>query len=233
METSGRLYSAVAIALSIIIFGSLLAYGITHFRRDERTVLVKGLAEKVVEANQAVWSIQFNATDDDMKRVYQKVNQSQNILKQFIKSQGFDSENLQILPVTITDNTTSAYNQNTIMKRFRADGRAILTTRDVGRIRQAIQATEQLIEKGLVLTYSDVDFRFTNLNQIKPTMLDEATLNAKKAAETFAKNSNCHISGIKRATQGLFTIKSADQSTSQINPLKIVRVVTTVEYYLG
>ena len=63
-------------------------------------------------------------------------------------------------------------------------------------------------------------------------MLTAATANAKEAANTFAKNANSQLGGIRQASQGLFTVQNADDSYGDNSPDKKVRVVTTVQYYL-
>jgi hypothetical protein len=76
---------------------------------------------------------------------------------------------------------------------------------------------------------SQVQYLFTELNSIKPQMIEEATKNAREAAEKFAIDSDSKVGKIKRATQGMFSINDRDMNTPY---RKIVRVVTTVEYYL-
>lgn len=60
-------------------------------------------------------------------------------------------------------------------------------------------------------------------------MIEEATKNARNAAEKFAIDSNSKLGKIKRANQGQFTISDRDPNTPYI---KTIRVVTTVDYYL-
>ncbi len=74
------------------------------------------------------------------------------------------------------------------------------------------------------------EFLFTGLNDIKPAMIEEATKNARKAAEQFAKDSGSKVGKIRSATQGLFTITDRDMNSPD---RKNIRVVTTVEYYLS
>jgi len=74
------------------------------------------------------------------------------------------------------------------------------------------------------------EFLFTGLNDIKPTMIEEATKNARMAAEQFAKDSGSKVGKIRSASQGLFTITDRDMNSPD---RKNVRVVTTVEYYLS
>lgn len=73
-------------------------------------------------------------------------------------------------------------------------------------------------------------YSFTGLNEIKPKMIEEATKNARAAAEKFAQDSESKLGKIKNASQGQFSITNRDENTPHI---KRVRVVTTINYYLN
>jgi hypothetical protein len=60
-------------------------------------------------------------------------------------------------------------------------------------------------------------------------MIEEATRNARAAAEKFAKDSESKLGKIKSASQGQFSISDRDANSPHI---KVVRVVSTVEYLL-
>ena len=60
-------------------------------------------------------------------------------------------------------------------------------------------------------------------------MIEEATRNARAAAEKFAKDSDSSLGKIRNASQGQFSITNRDENTPYI---KTVRVVTTINYYL-
>ena len=60
-------------------------------------------------------------------------------------------------------------------------------------------------------------------------MIEEATKNARLAAEKFAKDSESELGKIKHAYQGQFTINDRDMNTPHI---KRIRVVTTIDYSL-
>jgi hypothetical protein len=60
-------------------------------------------------------------------------------------------------------------------------------------------------------------------------MIEEATKNAREAAEKFAKDSQSRLGKIKSASQGQFSISDRDANSPHI---KVVRVVSTVEYLL-
>ena len=76
----------------------------------------------------------------------------------------------------------------------------------------------------------NTQYLFTELETIKPGMIAEATKDARRAAEQFAKDSGSGVGAIRNAQQGLFSIEDRDQFSPEF---KKVRVVTTVDYYLS
>jgi hypothetical protein len=65
------------------------------------------------------------------------------------------------------------------------------------------------------------------LNQIKPAMIEEATKNARIAAEQFSRDSQTTLGKLKSAAQGWFQVENRDAATPE---RKLVRVVVDVEY---
>jgi len=66
-------------------------------------------------------------------------------------------------------------------------------------------------------------------------MIADATARAREAASQFARDSRSQLGGIRQANQGIFEILPRDQApgineSSQI--AKVVRVVSTIDYYL-
>ena len=77
---------------------------------------------------------------------------------------------------------------------------------------------------------AEVLVKFEGLNELKPSMVEEATKNARETAEKFAKDSDSELGKIKRASQGSFSIENRDSNTPHI---KRVRVVSSITYYLS
>ncbi len=90
------------------------------------------------------------------------------------------------------------------------------------------------MSKGILLgsknTWRPIEYIFTGLNDLKPSMVGEATKNAREVAEKFARDSDSKVGEIRMARQGLFTINDRDQNTPQV---KIVRVVSTIDFQLN
>jgi len=228
------IFSALILAVGIAIAGIALACSIYAFKNFDHYVSVKGLAEQVVKSNDAVWQIKVSAADDQLSNVYTQITNAQNKITAFLKDQGFQLEEIQLMTVDVTDNAAQAYSGNKNAKRYAANAGVVLHTGRIDLLSAAQQKINQLVQAGIVLTQSQTAYYFTKLNDIKPTMLDSATANAKKAAELFAHNSGNNLGKIRTASQGLFTIEDLAQQGYGANSsvMKNVRVVTTVEYFL-
>ena len=91
----------------------------------------------------------------------------------------------------------------------------------------------ELIRQGIALAGGEyqyqVIFSYNGFNDIKQDMIVEATKNARLSADKFAKDSDSKLGKIKTANQGQFSVSDRDNNTPYI---KIVRVVTTIQYYL-
>lgn len=62
-----------------------------------------------------------------------------------------------------------------------------------------------------------------------------AIVAAREAAEQFARDADADVGDLRRANQGVFELRARDQAmgiTEAQQPVKTVRVVTTVDYYL-
>ena len=58
-----------------------------------------------------------------------------------------------------------------------------------------------------------MQYEYTDLNKVKPQMIEEATKNAREAAEKFAKDSGSNLGKIRQANQGQFSINDRDPNT--------------------
>lgn len=233
---NNRLAAAVVMALGMVVSTWLLSNGLVRFKQFERSVEVKGLAEREVPADTAVWPIAFSEAGTDLRALYQSLQDKNAVIIDFLKAQGFKPEEISVSAPSINDRQAQDYGSAELASRLRYSGKSVITvyTRQVDAVRRAIPQLVVLGEKGIALNTGDYEnrarFLFTGLNALKPAMIEEATRNARQAAEKFAKDSDSTLGKIKRASQGQFSIEDRDPSTAH---LKKVRVVSTVDYFLA
>lgn len=225
----------ITLALGIVLGGYLIGNALYKIRAAERYVTVKGLAERNVPADLAIWPITFKETENDLSELQRKLDTNQNRVRRFLINSGFKETEMSESPPQITDFHAQTYYQGDKKPKFRYMAQTTITLRsnNVTAVKQAMKQSGELVKNGVVLIAGSygrsTEFLFTSLNKIKPEMIAQATQNARKAAEQFAKDSGSIVGTIRKARQGLFSISDRDRNTPD---LKKVRVVTTVEYFL-
>jgi hypothetical protein len=232
------------IALGVALGGMFIGRGFLASRM-ERFVTVRGLVERPVRADVALWTVSFSATNDDVARANAQIERDRVLSIAFAKKQGFTDAEIEQAPTKVTDQTRYGGNEARASGRYRVDGGVRIRSSNVDRVQQASQLTGELIAQGVVLSFeSDSGFAnpsyyFTKLDEIRPSMLADATKSARAVAEQFAKDSGSKLGAIRRANQGVFQILPRDAVDGQgtfEEPKSIdkkVRLVSTIDYYLG
>ncbi|QJR04555.1 SIMPL domain-containing protein [Sphingobium yanoikuyae] len=230
MRDKVLLGSAAVLAIGVIAGGYLLGDGLKRARAADRSVTVRGLAEKDVTADLATWSISYSATGTDLPTVRAEIDANTQELKAYFSSLGFKPDALTPVGAGVNQYLNNGINNITITQRM------LLRTTDIARAQRAVAQQFDLVRRGVTLQEgSGMRYSFTRLNDLKPPMVAAATRDARAAAEQFAKDSGSGVGGIKSATQGYFSIDPRDGEGgdgSSDTPYKKVRVVTTVDFYL-
>ena len=192
-------------------------------------LLSKGLAEKTVQANEAMMTLRFSANGDSLQTVYHNIQHSQKAIIGFLTQHGIQRQRIMVGSVSVNTNPQDTKQH---MPKFTAYSSINVTTPQVDVIRSLNQKTSDFIQQNVLLSATNVSYHFTALNHIKAGMLTTATAQAKEAAKTFAHNAHAKVGSIRQASQGLFTITDADGGYGNNNTHKTVRVVVHVQYLL-
>ena len=230
-----RIIEALLLAIGMVAGAWVLGQSLLQFKQADRSVEVKGLAEREVPADTVIWPVAFSEADNDLPRLYQTLQEKNAKIAAFLQAGGFKPEEISVSAPSITDRQAQDYGNVQLAERLRYTGKSTLTvyTRQVDRVREAMARLGELGKQGIALSPEQYEnrtqFLFTGLNALKPAMIEEATKNARLSAEKFAKDSDSRLGKIRRANQGQFSIENRDASTPHI---KKVRVVSSVEYSL-
>lgn len=222
----------LAIAIGLVTGGSYLKSAAIQWKSAERTVTVKGLAEREVRATLALWPLHFTVTGDALGEVQQRVNAQADIIRAFLADAGFKSDTITLTSPEVTDRYANNYGNQRPPSRYSAEATLLVRTEAIGAVKQAMPRVGELISQGVVLSPNynyRTEFLFTELEEIKPEMIAAATADARKAARQFAQDSGSRVGAIRAASQGYFSITDLDSYTPDI---KRVRVVTTIDYAL-
>jgi len=236
----------ILLALGLVLGGWALGSQIKASRLNDRYVEVKGLVERTVKSDLAVWSLSYKEAGDDLATLYDRTETDKKTILQFLAEQGLQPSEIELGGVRVIDTEANEYGGKRGAKRYIVEQEISVSTSRVDQVAAAAQKTILLVHKGIVLNSTGsqgVTYKFTGLNSIKPDMITEATRNARAAAARFAADSGSNVGSIRYANQGTFSIEAADQiggtgedgygsGNGDGSLMKTVRVVTSVQYYL-
>lgn len=228
------LWLSAALVLASIILGCCAVSAVKRAKSYERTVSVKGLCEKEVKADRVIWPLTYKIGGNDLSYLNKSIKENNKIIIEWLKSNGIKAEEITQSAPDITDNRANGYSYDRAYN-YVVSSAVTVCTGNVDQVIDLESRLDELIDKGVPVGTGDswehrTEYSFNALNDIKPAMIEEATVNAREVAEKFAKDSNSKLGKIKTANQGQFSITDRDQNTPYI---KNVRVVTNVIYYLN
>src|SRR5574344_1271531 len=230
---NGHILTLAAVVIGAAILSFSIFSSVKYFKSYDRVVSVKGLAERDVPANRVIWPIAFKEIGNDLASLYSSINSKNKIIKDYLIESGLDETEISVSAPQIIDMSAERYQSQPAAYRYNITSVLTVTSEKVELVRGLISSQSDLLQKGVALSTGDyqfvTQFVYTKLNEIKPAMIEEATKNAREAAEKFAKDSQSRLGKIKSASQGQFSISDRDANSPHI---KVVRVVSTVEYLL-
>lgn len=232
---------SIILATGITLAGLLAGAGLARARANDRYVTVKGVAEREVKADLAIWPLRVVAASEELGAAQASLESGMAKIRAFLVRQGIDTTSASVQDFVVSDASTEGGYQQGSRARFVIRQTMVVRSTRPEQVLAASQRVGELVSAGVVLSSGGdygsggPTFVFTGLNGLKPKMIADATARAREAAEQFAHDSRTSLGGIRTANQGVFEILPRDpapgmQQEGQIN--KTVRVVSTVEYFL-
>ena len=198
----GKFYSGLFIMVGLVVLGMMMPRAVEKYRSYDRTVNVKGLCEKEVKADKVIWPVVYRVMANDIQSVYDQTDGNNAAIIAFLKSGGISDSEITVSVPEISDKYASEYGSNDRTFRYIAKNVITVCTSDVDEVLALMSRQSELLKKGIVTAGGNqwenpVEFKYEGLNGIKPEMIEEATRNAREAAQKFAKDSDSRLGKLK------------------------------------
>lgn len=231
--------AGIAVGLGIAVAASLGGRALVEARAPERAVSVKGLAERPVEADIAVWRLPFRGDGPTADDAVAAATSARDAVRAFALEGGLTEADLTEEPFALRAERTIVEQGAADRFRYFAVGALRIRTAEVATVEALSGRTLELLTRGVALGETDYAeaprpiYAFTGLNAIKPDMIAEATRAARDAAQRFAADSGARLGPILRANQGVVQILPRDEGFPEpFERRKLVRIVASVDYQL-
>lgn len=236
-----QILSFAFIALGLSLSGYFLGSGLQFFKTGfQRSVTVKGIAQKTVESDILKVDIRFWEEGDNALHLRKKAAEWEKIVLSLLEKEGVKKEDIITTPADL----------KTKMKSLKDPQTGHYYEREELQIEQTIKiiSSELVLGEKLKNTIHpdnlgdhkynlNLQYEFTNIDSIRPEMIAASLKSAQKAADEFAKASGVKIGKISKAQQGRFTITSPSASdeydpNEAYSKAKKVRVISNVTFDL-
>ncbi len=232
MQSRNFTLAAALMAVGVALAGYFIGSGFLKARSADRSVTVRGLAEREVAADLVIWPITYTVTADDLGTLQRRTDEGAAKIRSFL-SGSFSDDEISSSEARVTDRQAQGMmDQSGRLERFVAESTVTVRSDRIDVVRAAMERSGELVAQGVALIRSyetSTEYFFTALDQVKPEMIREATQDARRAAQQFAEDSGSRVGGIRSAQQGYFSIEDRDRFSPEF---KKIRVVTTVQYFL-
>lgn len=219
-----KLFGKLALGLGILIFPIVFFFAAHNFSKQGAYVEVKGLSEKIVKADVAIWSMNFEVKSNDVDSLYAGIEKNTKATKAFLIAKGFEEAEISIAPANIYQDTYAGS-----LFRYNSTTQLSVYTKKVDLVKSASKDTLSLVKEGVTFNQNSIEFQFSDINSVKPEMLAEAIKNAKVSATQFAEESGSRLGSISRGNQGVFDITDKDPGSPEF---KKIRVVSSLRFLL-
>ena len=176
---------SIILAIGLFLLGFFLKNGLDGFANKDRVVNVKGLAEMEVKANKVTWPLMYKEIGNDLNSLYNKINSTNTAIVNFLKENGLEENEITVNAPEIIDMNAERYSSNQSNYRYNVTQVITVASSKVDLVRRLINEQSELLKQGIAITSGDymyrVQYEYTDLNSIKPQMIEEATKNARTA----------------------------------------------------
>jgi hypothetical protein len=144
----------VLLALGLILGGWVLGAEIKETRLSDRYVTVKGLVERAVKSDLAIWPLSYKEAGDDLSSVYAKTEADKQAILQFLDQQGIKAPEIELGVVRVVDTQANEFGGTRAPHRYVVEQQITVRSTHVDQVGAAAQKTMLLLQKGIVLNGS-------------------------------------------------------------------------------
>jgi hypothetical protein len=197
--------AALVLGAAAILAATVFGVFFRSARTTRDTIQVTGAATEPFEADVVKWSITISrqVATDGVADGYAALREDRAQVVRRLGEAGIPEQTLNVQPVT----ANPRWDQFGSQVGFSLDQGLTVVAEGGGRELEALALDPRsLLEGGVVLQYSRLEYFFSGIDELKHRLLSQATADARRRAEEIAGGSEMTIDKIVSARAGVFQI---------------------------
>lgn len=231
------------LGVAIVASAWLLARAYTYKFHAQETIVVTGLGETEFVSDLIVWNGFITAESQNVEAGYAQIEASKKKVHDYVLSKGIPADAIVFQFVNVTKQYDPVYaaNGNWAGQRFagyQLSQTFTIESSNVEAVENISREISSLIAQGVSIEATRPDYYYTKLDDVKLTLVEKASADARVRAEKIAVNAGAKIGGVTSARMGVFQITgantneefSAGGSFNTSSRTKKARITMRIEY---
>lgn len=233
----------IILGIAAIVCAVILGNAYTYKFRAQDTVVVTGLGETEFASDLIVWSGALTAEADNVAAGYAQLETSKRKVQEYLAAKGIPAEAVVFDFVNVNKQFAPVYNASGNWAGQRFTGyelrqRFTVESKEVDKVEAVSREMSSLIAQGVSIEAYQPDYYYTKLDDVKLSLIEKASADARTRAEKIAANAGAKIGKVASARMGVFQITGANSNeefsaggsfnTSSRN--KKARITMRIEY---
>ena len=200
MKTAHAVILGIALVIAFFIFGVFFYAA----RSSGSTINVVGAATKRFDSDIVKWRITLGRTADEkaLTAGYKMLQGDIETLRSLLKAKDIDDKDITLQPI----NSERVYGPQGQTSTFNIQQGLFVITANIAAVEGLALNPAVLLESGVILQNSNLEYFNSRLSDIKMELLSEATKDARRRAEEIAKNSGSALGSVSSLRAGVFQI---------------------------
>ncbi|HXR11329.1 MAG TPA: SIMPL domain-containing protein [Gaiellaceae bacterium] len=206
------LFAGLTLLAAAILVGSVaIGSGIRDRNRND-TVTVTGSAKQRITSDYAIWDISVTSQDASAAKAADQLDAWTASVRAFLLSHGIKASELSAQPVSTqtvappSNGYTNKIGGYQLTRSFEVRSSRVQAVADVA------DASSALLKQGIALSAQPLQYVYTKLASIRPSLLAAATKDAQERAKVLVEATGAKLGKLRGVDVGVFQVTSPNST---------------------
>ncbi|NLJ97630.1 MAG: SIMPL domain-containing protein [Clostridiales bacterium] len=197
----GNIIVALILSIAVVFSCFIGVNGLAEFKRKKYSINIKGYTKQQILSDWIVWTGYYDVEAENLKEGYALLEADKDKVNNYLIGKGFKEEDLIYSSISISEryslNEWGGYTNEVIGHKLAQT--VTISSSDIDKVTELSREATELLNEGVQFQSQAPEYHYTKLEDLKVSMLAEATQDATKRAELIAVNAGSQLGELTNA----------------------------------
>jgi hypothetical protein len=197
----GNIIIALILSAAIVVSCFAGVNGLAEYKRKKYDINIKGYTTQQITSDLIVWSGTYDVDAKKLQDGYNDLEGKKEVVKNYLINKGFTEEDLVFSSISIKENkmvnelgiTTNEIGDYTLSQTV------TISSNEIDKVTDVSRNSTELLNEGVQFKSYEPEYHYTKLEDLKVSMLADATKDATKRAQLIAENAGSKLGSLTHA----------------------------------